>query len=53
MLTSTDILGPEGRIAARLSHYEHRQQQTAMVDAVMAVLVQGCHLVVDAGTGVG
>jgi ATP-dependent DNA helicase DinG len=53
MLTSTDILGPTGRIAARLPHYEHRDQQLAMADAVAAALDKGEHLVVEAGTGVG
>ncbi len=53
MLTSADILGPEGRIAARLPHYEHRNQQLAMADAVAAALEDGRHLVVEAGTGVG
>lgn len=53
MLTSTDILGPSGRIAARLAHYEHRDQQLQMADAVAAALAKGEHLVVEAGTGVG
>ena len=33
-LTSADILGPDGRIAARLANYEHRPQQLEMADAV-------------------
>ncbi|HTN76638.1 MAG TPA: DEAD/DEAH box helicase, partial [Pirellulaceae bacterium] len=53
MLTSADILGPGGRIAARLPHYEHRDQQLAMAAAVASALEQGEHLVVEAGTGVG
>jgi ATP-dependent DNA helicase DinG len=53
MLTSADILGPDGRIAARLPHYEHRQQQLDMADAVARALEDGRHLVVEAGTGVG
>jgi len=47
------ILGPAGRIAARLANYEHRPQQLAMAEAVDRALVNGHHLVVEAGTGVG
>jgi ATP-dependent DNA helicase DinG len=47
------ILGPSGRIAARLANYEHRPQQLAMADAVAAAMNDGRHLVVEAGTGVG
>ncbi|MCA9119165.1 MAG: DEAD/DEAH box helicase [Planctomycetales bacterium] len=53
MLTPAEILGPDGRIAARLSNYEHRAEQMAMADAVAAALKDGRHLVVEAGTGVG
>lgn len=53
MLTPRDILGPQGRIAARLQHYEHRAQQLDMADAVAAAIAQGRHAVVEAGTGVG
>ena len=53
MLSSLDILGPEGRIAARLDNYEHRPQQLEMSAAVSAALADGHHLVVEAGTGVG
>ncbi|HEY2416257.1 MAG TPA: helicase C-terminal domain-containing protein [Pirellulaceae bacterium] len=52
-LTPSSILGPDGRIAARLPSYEHRPQQLAMADAVERALVDGHHLVVEAGTGVG
>jgi ATP-dependent DNA helicase DinG len=47
------ILGPGGRIAARLGHYEHRPQQLAMAEAVEEALQQGHHLLAEAGTGVG
>src|SRR5262252_6738062 len=47
------VLGPDGRIAARLPSYEHRPQQLAMADSVERALVDGHHLVVEAGTGVG
>ena len=53
MITPQDILGPEGRIAARLPGYEHRQQQLDMADAVHDALARGEHLIVEAGTGVG
>jgi ATP-dependent DNA helicase DinG len=47
------VLGPGGKIAGRLPHYEHRPQQLAMAEAVAAALVGGKHLAVEAGTGVG
>jgi len=53
MLMPAEILGPEGRIAARLNNYEHRREQLAMADAVEAAIARGGHLVVEAGTGVG
>ena len=52
-VTSRDILGAEGRIAARLENYEHRPQQLQMADAVARALRRRHHLVVEAGTGVG
>src|SRR4051794_34121839 len=52
-LTASDILGPEGRIAARLSNYEHRPQQLEMADAVARAIAGRHHLVAEAGTGVG
>ena len=53
MLTPADILGPSGRIAARLPHYEQRPQQLEMADAVAGGHPRGRHLVAEAGTGVG
>jgi ATP-dependent DNA helicase DinG len=52
-LEVSDILGPEGSIARRLSHYEERPQQLAMAAAVAAAIRDRQHLVVEAGTGVG
>lgn len=52
-MTPTEILGPEGRIAARLKNYENRSEQLAMADAVAAAIENHEHLVVEAGTGVG
>jgi ATP-dependent DNA helicase DinG len=53
MLTPRDILGPEGRIARRLPHYEFRPQQLEMAEAVARAVDRKQHLVVEAGTGVG
>jgi ATP-dependent DNA helicase DinG len=53
MWTPSQILGPGGRIAARLANYEHRPQQLEMADAVADALAQGHHLIAEAGTGVG
>ena len=53
MLTPADILGPSGRIAARLDHYETRPQQMAMADAVAEAIGSRHHLIAEAGTGVG
>jgi len=53
MVTAAEILGPDGRIAARLGNYEFRPQQMQMADAVTVALSQGGHLIVEAGTGVG
>ncbi|MCA9224225.1 MAG: DEAD/DEAH box helicase [Planctomycetales bacterium] len=53
MLSPADILGPSGRIAARLPSYEHREQQLAMADSVARAIRDGHHLVAEAGTGVG
>ena len=48
-----DILGPGGRIAARLKNYESRPQQLQFADAVAQALRDGKHLIAEAGTGVG
>jgi len=53
MNSALDILGPDGRIAARLKQYERRPQQLAMAEAVAEAIDRGGHLVVEAGTGVG
>lgn len=53
MLTPADILGPDGRIAQRLEHYEMRSEQLEMAEAVAAAIRQRRHLLVEAGTGVG
>ena len=53
MSIAADILGPEGRIAARLANYEQRPQQLEMAEAVARAIAAKQHLVVEAGTGVG
>ena len=53
MYSPREILGPGGRIAARLPNYEHRNEQLAMADAVDRAIRDRHHLVVEAGTGVG
>ena len=52
-LDVSQILGPGGLIARRLPHYEHRQQQLDMAQAVADALRTQRHLVAEAGTGVG
>ena len=52
-LTADGILGPSGRIAARLEHYEERPQQLEMARAVAGAIEAREHLIAEAGTGVG
>jgi len=52
-LTIDDILGPDGRIAARLEGYEDRPQQVRMAKGVASAIQRQRHLMVEAGTGVG
>ena len=52
-ISVTDVLGPEGAIARRLSQYEERPQQLEMAAAVARAIEKKTHLVVEAGTGVG
>jgi ATP-dependent DNA helicase DinG len=53
MLAPEDILGPDGHIARRLPHYEHRRQQLDLADAVSTAIREKRHLIAEAGTGVG
>lgn len=52
-LDAQQVLGPQGLIARRLSHYETRPEQVHMADAVAEAIASRQHLVVEAGTGVG
>ncbi len=47
------LLEPDGLLAGKLSEYEHRPQQTAMLKIVAEALSNGQHLAVEAGTGIG
>jgi ATP-dependent DNA helicase DinG len=53
MIEPAEILGPGGRIAARLAGYEERPEQLEMARAVAAAIEGRRHLIVEAGTGVG
>ena len=53
MQSPVEILGPQGSIAKRLPHYELRQQQIDMANAVAEAIASKHHLIVEAGTGVG
>ena len=53
MLTAAEILGPDGRLAKRLTDYEVRPQQLEMASSVATALSDRQHLMVEAGTGVG
>ncbi len=52
-MSSEAILGPGGAIARRLTTYEPRPQQLRMAEAVGQAIADRCHLLVEAGTGVG
>ncbi|WP_435017287.1 ATP-dependent DNA helicase [Tundrisphaera sp. TA3] len=52
-LDPAPILGPGGAIARRLHHYEARDEQMAMANAVAHAIATSSHLMVEAGTGVG
>ncbi len=53
VLNSEQVLGPKGRIAARLEKYEFREQQLQMANAVEQAIAKREHLVAEAGTGTG
>jgi ATP-dependent DNA helicase DinG len=53
MTTPDDLLGPEGRLAARLAGWESRPQQLAMARLVEEAIHARRHAVVEAGTGTG
>ena len=53
MISVEDVLGPSGRIARRLPHFEQRPQQLEMALKVFEALFEGRRLLAEAGTGVG
>ncbi|MFO0884773.1 MAG: DEAD/DEAH box helicase [Pirellulales bacterium] len=53
MASVADILGPQGRIAQRLTKYEDRPEQLALSQEIERALAEGGHLLAEAGTGVG
>ena len=48
-----EVFGPEGPLSKALPGYEHRPEQVRMARAVLEAALQGRHLLVEAGTGVG
>ena len=53
MQAARDCLGPGSAVASALPGFAPRPQQLEMADAVEEAIVEGRHLVVEAGTGVG
>ena len=53
MLTPDELLGPNGRLAARLAGWESRPQQLQMARLVAEAIRTRRHAVVEAGTGTG
>lgn len=47
------LLGPGGPLASCLGGYEHRPQQVEMMTRVARAFNEGCHLLMEAGTGTG
>ncbi len=47
------LLTPGGAFARHFPHFEHRQEQVAMLEAVGRAISEGRHLLVEAGTGTG
>jgi ATP-dependent DNA helicase DinG len=53
MLTPDELLGPNGRLAARLAGWESRPQQLEMARLVAEAIRTRRHAIVEAGTGTG
>ena len=53
MPTPEDLLGPEGRLAARLAGWESRPQQLEMARLVSEAIRLRRHAIIEAGTGTG
>ncbi len=52
-LEPASVLGSDGLISGRFPGFETRTQQIEMAQAVQRAFADKCHLVVEAGTGVG
>ena len=52
-LDAEKLLGPEGLIARQWADFESRPEQLEMACHVQKALRGGCHLAVEAGTGIG
>jgi ATP-dependent DNA helicase DinG len=52
-LETHNIFAQDGPVATSFSGFEYRPQQIEMADAVEAAILNGRHLAVEAGTGVG
>ncbi|MGF9905073.1 ATP-dependent DNA helicase DinG [Brevibacillus porteri] len=48
-----DVLGENGHMQAKMSGYQRRDAQEAMMHAVYESMEDGAHLLVEAGTGTG
>jgi len=53
MTSPDDFLAPGGRLAARLTGWESRPQQSEMARLVAQAIAERRHAVIEAGTGVG
>ncbi|MCU0521251.1 MAG: exonuclease domain-containing protein [Anaerolineae bacterium] len=53
LVALTELLQPDGEIAAAYPAYEYRDQQVEMMQAVGEAFNRGEHLLVEAGTGTG
>ncbi len=53
MLSTADVLGPQGLVSRRMPGWEHRREQLEMAKQVHAAMESNRHLIVEAGTGVG
>ncbi|MGB1582071.1 MAG: ATP-dependent DNA helicase, partial [Nevskiales bacterium] len=50
---SRNWFGPEGPLAQAIEHYQPREAQLQMVDAIAQAFETREHLIVEAGTGIG
>lgn len=48
-----NIFNDDGLLDKNLKNYEHRPQQIKMAEAIQEAIEKKCHLIVEAGTGIG